>query len=88
MHTQEEIEESKIELADSYRRLLKNKDFKKIVLDGFLEQGSVFLTKNLMKVKSEYETDIVTEMKARSVLYKYLDSIEEEASSILESRAL
>ena len=39
MHTQEEIENSKIEMAECLKRLYKNRDFKKIILDGFLEQG-------------------------------------------------
>ena len=88
MHTQEEIENSKIELAESLKRLYKNKDFKKIILDGYLESGSTFLTKNIMKVKSDYEADVVLEIKARSIAWKYLDNIEEEANSILEARSL
>ena len=88
MHTQEEIEDSKLELAESLKRLYKNKDFKKIVLEGFLENGSTFLTKNMTKIKSEYEADVIIELKARSIAWKYLDSIEEEAKSILEARAI
>jgi len=88
MHTQEEIENSKIELAEELGRLYKNKSFKKIVLDGYLDKGSVFLTKNLTKVKDEVRPAIVEEMGARSILWKYLDSIEEEARSIMEARAL
>ena len=88
MHTQEEIESSKIELAESLKRLYRNKDFKKVILDGYLETGSTFLTKNIMKVKSDYEADVIIEIKARSIAWKYLDSIEEDAASILESRSL
>ena len=88
MHTQEEIDSSKIELAESLKRLYRNKDFKKVILDGYLETGSTFLTKNIMKVKSDYEADVIMEIKARSIAWKYLDSIEEDAASILESRSL
>ena len=88
MHTQEEIENSKLELAESLKRLYKNKDFKKIILEGYLEQGSTFLTKNITKVKPEVKDMIVEEMVARSITWKYLDGIEEEAKSILEARAL
>ena len=88
MHTQEEVENSKLELAESLKRLYKNKDFKKIVLEGYLEQGSTFLTKNITKVKPEVKDMIVEEMVARSITWKYLDGIEEEANSILEARAL
>ena len=87
MHTPESIEDSKIELAESLKRLIKNKDFKKIVLDGYLENGSTYLTKNLMKVKDDYKPAIIEEMSARSILWRYLDGIEEEAASILEARA-
>lgn len=88
MHTPEEIENSKIELAECLSRLYKNKDFKKIVTEGYLENGSTFLTRNLTKVKSEFEDKIVIEMKARSILWSYMDSIEEEARSILEERTM
>lgn len=88
MHTHEETENSKIELAEDLRKLLKNKEFKKIVLDGFLESGSTFLCKNITKVKPEYKEAIVEEMTARSILWKYIDGIEEDARSILEARSL
>lgn len=87
MHTQEETENSKIELAEALSKLYKNKDFKKIVLEGFLESGSTYLTKNLTKVKPEFKETIYEEMSARSIFWKYLDSIEEEARSIIEARA-
>ncbi len=87
MHTQEEIENSKIELAESLKRLYKNRDFKKLILEGFLENGSTFLTKNMTKVKPEYEDSIMLELKARSIVWKYLDGIEEDATSILDARA-
>ena len=88
MHTQEEIENSKLELAESLSRLYKNKDFKKIVQEGYLENGAVFLTKNLKKVKTDIEPAIIEEMAARSIFWRYLDGIEEEARSILEARML
>ena len=40
MLTQEEIESSKIELAECLSRLYKNKDFKKLITEGYLESGS------------------------------------------------
>lgn len=88
MHTQEEIENSKIELADSLKRLYKNRDFKKIILEGFLEHGTINLTKNYTKIKPEYKDDVVTELTSRSLLWRFLDNIEEEAGSIIEARAL
>jgi len=88
LHTQEEIDESKIELAEELKKLYKNKSFRKLILDGFLTDGATYLTKNLTKVKAEYEDDLVVEMKARSILWKYLDTVEEDANSILESRQM
>jgi len=88
LHTQEEIEESKLELAEELKKMYKSKGFKKLILDGFLTDGATYLTKNLTKVKAEYEDDLVVEMKARSILWKYLDTIEEDASSILEARQM
>jgi hypothetical protein len=88
MLTQEEIESSKIELAECLSRLQKNKDFKKLITEGYLESGSMFLTRNLTKVKPEFEDKVVLEMKARSILMSYMDSIEEEARSILEARTM
>lgn len=88
LHTPEEIENSKIELAESLKRLYKNRDFKKIILEGFLENGSTFLTKNMTKVKPEYEADIMNELKARSIAWKYLDGIEADAKDILDARAM
>lgn len=89
MHTQEEIEESKLMLADSLRKLYNNKDFKNIILNGYLESGSVYLVKNFTKVpRQEDQIGLVEQIKSRSNLWKYLDSIEEEAISILNARAL
>lgn len=88
MHTQEEIESSKLELAESLKKLYKNKDFKKIILEGYLESGSKFLTKNITKVKPEIEEQVIVEMKARSILWKYLDEVEAEAVSIMRAREL
>lgn len=88
MHTQEEIENSKLELAESLSRLYKNKDFKKIVLEGYLNTGSIFLVKNFVKERTqEGQMNYVEQMKARSHFWKYVDGLEEDASSILSARA-
>lgn len=86
MHTQEELESSKIRLAEQLKKLYKNKDFKEIILDGYLEQGSVYLTKNYTRVKEEHKANLVEQLNSRSDLWKYLDSIEGEAASIIEAR--
>ena len=88
MRTQEEIENSKIKLAESYARLLKNRDYKLVINNGFLDDGFNYLGRNITRVKPEYQDDVVFEIKARSVFTKYVDSIEEDARSILESREM
>ena len=87
MHTQEEIENSKLELAQELEKLYKDKRFKKIILEGYLENGSVFLTKNYTRVKEDQKESLVSQLEARSNLWKYLDTIEGEARDIMEARA-
>lgn len=88
MHTQEEIEESKLELADSLKRLYKNRDFKKIILEAYLTEGSKNLTRNLSRIKEEYKDGLIQELDARSILWKFMDSLEEDARDILEAREM
>lgn len=77
-----------LEMNESLKKLYKNRDFKKLILDGYLDIGSSNLVKNMSKVKSEFEDDIVAEMRARSLFWRYLDNIEEDARSIMEARSL
>lgn len=86
MHTPEELDEMKIELAVKLKKMMNTKEFKEIILNGYLESGSVYLVKNFTKVKPEEQMSIVEQMKSRSNLWKYLDGIEEEARNAIESR--
>jgi chromatin remodeling complex protein RSC6 len=88
MHTQEEQESKMLELNDDLQKLFKNKSFKAIILDGYLDTGSIKLTDNLSKVKPEHKEFLVEELMARSLFRNFLGNIEEDARSILEARAM
>lgn len=68
-----------IELGLALQRLKKNKDFKKIILGMYLEDGSNIITQNLWKVKyrPNGNMDLINdELTARSLLYKFFEEIE------------
>lgn len=89
MDTQEvQAEEIALGNNEALQRLYKNKDFKKLVVVGYMEQGSISLMRNLSKVKEEYKPLLIDEIEARSKFAKYLSGIEEDANSILEARSL
>ena len=88
MHTPEEVEESKIQLASDLSKLYKNKEFKKLIIEGYLNTGSIYLVKGFTKARAEDQMGFVEQMKSRSNFWKYLDGIEEDAISIIESRKL
>lgn len=67
-----------VKLGESLDRLLNNRDFKKVIIDAYLETGSIMLTKNLSQVKHREngKIDIINdEMIARSLLYKFISDI-------------
>jgi len=88
MHTQEETENIQLELNDELQKLFKNKSFKRLIVDGYLDTGSIKLTNALSKVKPEQKEFIVEEMMARSLFRNFLNNIEEDARSILEARSM
>jgi len=76
--------ESDLELGQSLARLKNNRDFKKLILKMYLEDGAIMLTKNLKKIKynSNAKMDIINdEYIARSSLYGFMDDIEANALS-------
>ncbi len=77
-----------IELNASLGRLMKNRDFKKLVLDMYLRDGAVLLTKNLWKVKSKRDANmsvIDDAFIARSLLYGFFEDIERNANDAVEA---
>jgi len=72
-----------IELGESLARLQKNKDYKRIIKDLFLDGGSINLTKNMVVVRDKEE--IVEQIKARSYLYRFLMDIENQAIASIEA---
>lgn len=66
-----------IELGNSLDRLMKNKDFKKIMVDSFLESGTKLLTTNLPV--SQNREALVEQIAARGYLYRFFDNIANDA---------
>jgi len=88
--TPEEIEQLQgdIDINKSLERLMKNKDFKKIILDMYLRDGAVLLTKNLWKIKTKKDAnmDIINDaFISRSLLYGFFEDIERNANDALEA---
>lgn len=85
--TETEIEQAtamlqhRVQMGEALAKLMKNKEFKKIILESYLEQGAINTVRNLGKIKEEYKDQLVKEMEARSGLWKHLDKIQEDAES-------
>jgi len=65
--------------GEAVERLLKNKDFKEIILKDFLEQSVLSLSNNLSNVKPENRQLIIEQLIARNALKYYLELIREDA---------
>lgn len=71
-----------IQNSDRLDRLLKNRDFKALILDMYLDDGSTYLTRNLTRVK---DRDAITEQYlSRSYLYRFLDDIAQAGNEARE----
>ena len=68
-------QQANLELGESLQRLKKNKDFKKLFLEMFLNQGCIILTKNMTVIKNEEV--IFEELRARSYAYRFMTDIEQ-----------
>lgn len=87
-NTQElESIQNDIALGDALDRLMKNKDFKKIILDMYLKDGADMLTRNYWKIKHrengklEFLQDGIT---ARSMFYGFMEDIQTNANGARE----
>lgn len=83
--TEIQVYERDIELAKAYKRLSENEDYKLIITELFLEQGSQNLAKNIVVVKDQ--ESIVEQIKARGFLYRFLMDIENNGASAVEAIA-
>ena len=72
-----------ISLGESLERLKKNRDFKRLILDMYLKDGSDILTRNLTRVNDKEL--LFEQFKARSWLYDHLDRIEDDYNTALET---
>ena len=81
--TQEELEvlQHDVELGEALGRLYKNRDFKKLIVGLYMEDGEKFLIRNLPVAKDR--TSIVEQMLSRGWFFRFLKDIEDSANSAL-----
>ena len=72
-----------IELGEELAKLRKNKAFKKIIEDLYLDGGSINLAKNINVVKNQEA--VVEQIKSRGFLYRFLMEIEEDHINAIEA---
>lgn len=70
-----------IKLGDALRRLRKNKDFKLLIDELYLDTGIKHLVTNIPVVNSR--ESVHEQLTARSYLYRYLLEIEQNALSAI-----
>lgn len=73
-----ELQEN-IKLGESLARLRKNKDFKLLITNMFLDEGAKFLTINTTLAKDR--DAVMEQLISRSWLYRFLDEIERDAKN-------
>lgn len=83
-NTQElESLQNDIALGDAMDRLVKNRDFKKLVLDMYLKDGANMLCQNYWKIKHRKEGNlefIQDGIQARSMFYGFMEDIQNNAN--------
>jgi hypothetical protein len=73
----EELEflQAELSLAESMNKLLGNKDFKKIFIEGFMKEDMVQIGYNFTNIKPENRQLLVENLLARGIFKQYIDSI-------------
>lgn len=56
-------------------KLLKNKDFKDLFIDGFMKEDLQFLGLNVANTPADSRNKLVEQMLARGILKQYIDGI-------------
>ncbi len=64
-----------VQNAEKLKRLMKDKDFKDIFLDLYLDTGVKFLTKNMTQGKADRDL-LQEQIVARSHMYRFMDDVE------------
>jgi hypothetical protein len=77
MHDNEELAylNDAISTAESMDKLLRNKDFKKIFIEGYIKDDMVQLGMNITNLPSEKRNHIVEAMLARGIFKQYIDGL-------------
>lgn len=71
-----------VALGDALDRLVKNRDFKKLILDMYLKDGADMLTRNYWKIKHRENGKlefIQDGINARSMLYGFMEDVQTNA---------
>lgn len=74
-----------IKLGEALTRLEKNKDFKLIIKELFLDGGAINLTRNITAIKEDKQHNVVEQIKARGHLYRFLMELQANADSAKEA---
>ncbi len=84
-YTPEEIQviQDNVALGEAMNRLLKNKDFKKLFVKMFYEDGNQMLVNNLIKVKDKDK--LYEQLVARSWFNGYIENILEQYQANLDA---
>ena len=79
---------SDIEMGDILERLYKNADFKKIILEGYLEEEALNMvrTRALVESSEDQSRHVLAEIDAISRLGRHLEIIQQKARQAREIR--
>lgn len=80
-----EVAKAKVAAYEALRRLSLNKDFKTLVLEGYLDlylKEKTFKLSNTAEGSNE-QNDLINSIKSVSFFRKYLDSIESDIHNVL-----
>jgi hypothetical protein len=76
-----------VEIGETVNRLMNNSDFKKIILDIYLNESVVMISANLSNVPVDKRQPLVEQLIARNVLRRYLTSLLDSAASAKQELA-
>jgi len=74
-----------IKLGEALKRLQKNKDFKLLISEMYLDEGVKYLTTNIPVVKDKEKA--FEQITSRGHLYRYLHEIETKANGAIVALA-
>jgi hypothetical protein len=76
-----------VDMGKALDTLLQNRNFKKVILDGYISGGSEMLVKNLVKIPTDQRSIVMERMIGISRFNQHLESIVERAENAKETLA-